>query len=112
MGSRITHRWLCNLSEDRHEIKKARGGGVIIYISNGLSFCSYEELNSLQNEKVVRVCYRTFRIYSPPWVVTTLYCRARSQTATEKEIYDMFRAISIASKHQALIMGDFNYPGI
>ena len=24
----------------------------------------------------------------------------------------MFRAISIASKHQALIMGDFNYPGI
>ena len=36
----------------------------------------------------------------------------RSQTATEKEIYDMFRAISIASKHQALIMGDFNYAGI
>ena len=36
----------------------------------------------------------------------------RSQTATEKEIYDMFRAISIASKYQALIMGDFNYPGI
>ena len=24
----------------------------------------------------------------------------------------MFRAISIASKHLALIMGDFNYPGI
>ena len=24
----------------------------------------------------------------------------------------MFRAISIASKYQALIMGDFNYPGI
>ena len=29
-----------------------------------------------------------------------------------KEIYDMFRAISIASKHQVLIMGDFSYPGI
>ena len=27
---------------DRHEIRKARGGGVIIYISNGLSSCSYE----------------------------------------------------------------------
>ena len=36
----------------------------------------------------------------------------RSQTGTEKEIYDMFRAISIASKYQALIMGDFNYQGI
>ena len=30
----------------------------------------------------------------------------------EKEIYDMFRAISNASKHQALIVGYFNYPGI
>ena len=29
-----------------HEIRKARGGVVIIYISNRLYFCSYEELNS------------------------------------------------------------------
>ena len=29
-----------------------------------------------------------------------------------KEIYDMFRAISIASTHQAIIMGNFNYRGI
>ena len=30
----------------------------------------------------------------------------------EKEIYDMLSAISIASKHQALTMSNFNYPGI
>ena len=37
---------------DNHEIRKVRGGGVIIYISNGFSSYSYEELNSLQNESV------------------------------------------------------------
>ena len=31
---------------DRHEIRKVRGGGVIIYVSNGLSSCFYGKTKS------------------------------------------------------------------
>ena len=76
-------------------------------MSNGLSSCSYEELNFLQNESVwVKITESGQTDFS---VVGVCY---RNQTATKREVYDMFRAISIASKHQALIMGDFNYPGV
>ena len=70
-------------------------------------FLLYEELNSLQNESVwVKITEAGQKDFT---VVGVCY---RSQTATEKEIYELFRAISIASKHQALIMHDFNYPEI
>ena len=36
----------------------------------------------------------------------------KSNSYGKRNIYDMFRAISIAFKHQALIIVDFNYPGI
>ena len=89
------------------KLKRQESEGVIIYVSNGLASCSYEELNPLQNESVwIKITEADQTDFT---VVGICY---RSQTATEKEIYYMFRAITIASKHQALIMGDFNYPGI
>ena len=36
----------------------------------------------------------------------------KSQIASELEIEKMLKAIRIASKEQAVLMGDFNYPGI
>ena len=36
----------------------------------------------------------------------------RSQAASEHELEELFRTIEKASKGQALIMGDFNYPKI
>ena len=84
-------------------------------VSSGISylklsfsvFCRADELNSLQIESVWVKITEAGQIDFV--VVGVCY---RSQTATEKEIYDMFRAISIASKYQTLIMGNYNYQGL
>ena len=61
------------------KLERQEGGGVIIYISNRLSSCSYKQLNSLQNESVwVKITEAGQRVFA---VVGVCY---RSQTAMEK----------------------------
>lgn len=92
--------------KDRGCIKENKGGGVLLYVKDTYNSVENTALTSKKCEALwvkivteinsfinIGVCYR-------------------SPNASSEEIENMFLTIKEASKHQAVIVGDFNYPGI
>jgi hypothetical protein len=91
---------------DRSTIKSQKGGGVLLYVKECFCAFEHEKLNKLKCEAI----WVKLQI-SQQSTVTVGVCY-RSQMAEDHEICELFTAIQSASSENAIILGDFNYPGI
>jgi hypothetical protein len=92
--------------KDRQEVKEAKGGGVIIYVTTRLHSSPNEELIKLKCESL------WIKLSTGKKYILNFGVCYKSPTAQHHEMENMFSAIQIASKQQAIIVGDFNYPDI
>ena len=92
--------------KDRSETKNAKGGGVLLYVHSSLT-CS--ECLDLNRYKCESVWVKIHTGSSSDFIVGCVY---RSPAALKEENDQLFDLIHYASSQQALIIGDFNYPGI
>ena len=92
--------------KDRNNFKPGKGGGVVMYIREDIVSFDFCVLNSNKCESVwCKIKTNNKREIA----IGTCY---RSQLASETEIQELFKTISIAANTETLIMGDFNFPGI
>ena len=83
-----------------------KGGGVLIYVKD--CFCAYEcdDLNKFKCEAI----WINLKLSSKNTVLIGVCYR--SPNAVDQEIIELFSAVQTAAKTHAIILGDFNYPGI
>ena len=91
---------------DRNELKGGKGGGVILYIKNGIVSYENHEVNKSKSESV------WCKIRVDKCNDMTIGVCYKSQVANEEELKELYEAINVASKGSVLIMGDFNFPSI
>jgi hypothetical protein len=92
---------------DRCEVKTNKGGGgVLIYVKEGLTTMENVELNTLICEAM------WIKIYLESGSFLNFGVCYRCNSTTLEETEQMFSAIRNSTKNQAVIVGDFNYPGI
>ena len=78
----------------------------LLHVNSLLLSTDCNDLNSLLSESVwckITTCYNK---------ILFVGCVYRSPSASQNEVSELFKAINLTSKHQVLIMGDFNYPGV
>jgi len=92
--------------KDRGTIRDARGGGVLIYINAKYVSLINDSLNSFKCETL------WIKIITGMNGFFNLGVCYRSQNAPSEEVENLFMVVKEASKHQAVIVGDFNFPGI
>jgi hypothetical protein len=92
--------------KDRCEVRASKGGGVLLYVKENICAFVHDDLNKLKSESL------WIQLQLTPKSTLVVGVCYRSQTAKDEEVVDMFSTIELASKTQALILGDFNYPGI
>ena len=92
--------------KDREFFKKGKGGGVIMYVMDEITSFADNALNEKKTESVWCIIKTDS---STEIIVGTCY---RSQAAEAGELKDLFYILEQVSNREALIMGDFNYPGI
>ena len=90
--------------KDRGTIRDARGGGVLIYINANYVSLINDSLNSFRCETL------WIKIITGMNGFFNLGVCYRSPNAPPEEVENLFMVIKEASKHQAVIVGDFNFP--
>ena len=92
--------------QDRIMGDKGRGGGVLLYVREGLGAVREEQIGRNINESIwVRILDSVKReIY-----IGVCY---KSPTASREEIESLYECINHYSKRKSLIMGDFNFKDI
>jgi hypothetical protein len=92
--------------KDREQVKTGKNGGVLMYVQDDITPCAYRELNQYKAESM------WCKIVADKGKEIVLGVCYRSPTAGEAETEELFKVMRMAAEKEALIMGDFNYPGI
>jgi hypothetical protein len=91
--------------KDREQVKQGKNGGVLMYMRDDITSWAYRKLNKPQSESMWCV---TVADKGKEIVVGVCY---KSPAAEVDEMAELFKVLKMAAK-KALIMRDFNYPGI
>ena len=89
---------------DRSDTNGGRGGGILIYVRNGLTILSHNQPNSTFNQ----YCYLTVKSADSEINLLCIYRSPNSLDINNEKLCELLKLI----KPNTVIIGDINYPNI